>query len=124
MTAVDTLYASEAVIQGMPGVGCLLLPVPFLAYFSTAGRRLLACAPALVALAAFLIACIASGWTSHAPDIAHYVYVAAMALAAVGIFPSLHALRNKWVALLHLSTFAGVAFLWFVGSMALAHDWI
>jgi hypothetical protein len=110
-------------MQGMPGVGALLGPVPFLIFFSESRRRLVACTPALLALAIFFIGCVTSGFSTRAPDVVQYAYTAAMAFTALMVLPSLYALRNKWVALLHLFTFAGIAFLWFVGAMALAHDW-
>ena len=31
---------------------------------------------------------------------------------------------KKWVHLIHCVTFISAAFVWFVGSMAIAHDWI
>jgi hypothetical protein len=122
---VDSIYASEAIIAGLPGVAASLMPLFPLAHFARANRRLLACAPGIVSSVVFLFACVASGWTTHgAPTAIVYGYTILMVLAVALIAPSTLSLRNKWIGLVHLVTIPGMLFCWFVGGMAITHDWL
>ena len=89
------------------------------------GRRLIACSPSLAALAVFAISCIVAGLpgVEHRP-LVEYVPLLGLLLTIVLFVPSTLSLRNRWFGLIHLLTLAGALLSWFVGAMAITHDWL
>jgi hypothetical protein len=49
-------------------------------------------------------------------------YGAGAVVAAALLLPSALSLRNRWLALIHLVTVAGILWSWFIGAMLLARD--
>jgi hypothetical protein len=122
---MDWSYAAMAVQQGASGLVAIVLPIPFLALSSLQGRKIAACSPGIAAVGLFFITCIVSGLiTLDSPEYLNYFPSVGLLIAAILFVPSVLALRRRWVGLLHMLTLAGALFVWFVGSMAVAHDWL
>ena len=122
---MDWSYAVMAIQQGSPGLIAIIVPLPLLLIASLHGRKLVSCLPGLVAILGFLVNCVVSGFTSQeSSKYLDYLPTLWFLITAALIIPSVVALRRRWVGLLHLMTLAGALFLWFVSSMAIAHDWI
>ena len=122
---MDTSYVFLSAEQAAPGLILVALPIAFLAYGAKPSRRLLACLPGLASLGVFLVACVLGGMNSHGvPDALEYAHFAAVVISALLVAPAIAALRNRWLGLLHVSTLAGTAYLFFVGAMAISHDWL
>jgi hypothetical protein len=121
---MSSSYGVFAFIQGVPGIALIALPLVIGVLGTPPGRRVWAFAPGLIAITTFTIACAVSPHTSSNSTLAGYIFTASMGLALISIIPALLALRNRWLGFFHLLTAAGLLFLFFVGAMALSHDWI
>jgi hypothetical protein len=111
-------------IMGMPGIG--LLSIPLLVGFLGAktNRRLIACAPGIMSITAFALACAVSQFTAYGASLVGYVYMAVMLIALAFVVPAILALHNRALGFFHLLTLSGQVFLFFVGAMAISHDWL
>lgn len=122
-------YVLGALEDGLGGLLLVLAPIPLL--FFLASRRhsryevLLSVCPGLVIAALFIWVCVVSHWTTGTTfDTTYEVYTILLVVALVLVVPATGALRRKWFGLLHVATGFGAAYLWFIGGMALAHDWL
>jgi hypothetical protein len=124
---VDIPYITAALREGSLGLALVLIPLPFLLVSGSKSHmsRLLASAPGLIAAVLFVVACLASSWTSRGNFEPHWsIYQAILGLSLALIIPAIFSLNRRAVGFLHLSTLTGLAYLWFVGGMTLSHDWI
>ncbi len=80
---------------------------------------------ALIILA-FLYAAIISGYTEF--GVSSFYYWPLHILLVLAIASAAYSMREfgskRWVHLAHLGTLVSGAMVWFIGSMAIAHDWI
>lgn len=121
---MSSSYGVDAFIQGMPGLALLALPILVGFLNGAAGRRLMACLPGIVGIVGFAAACAASPYTSKNSTLVQYSFLALSCLALFAIAPAILALRNRWLGCFHLMTLVGLVFLYFVGGMAISHDWL
>lgn len=127
MNIVDILYIKAALREGGFGLALVLIPIPFLIGSRSKSRMswFIVSAPGSIAAVLFLVACLASNWTSGGNFEPYWsTYQAILALAAILIVPAIFALKHRFIGFLHLGTLMGLAYLWFVGGMTLTHDWI
>ncbi|MEO9273850.1 hypothetical protein ABFY09_03240 [Marinomonas sp. 5E14-1] len=96
-----------------------------IAYFY-ASKSILASLHGMLIIAAFLYAAIVSGHTDYGISAEYYwplniLLLLALASAVYSIreFPG-----KRWVHLSHLGTCLSGVMIWFVGAMAISHDWI
>jgi hypothetical protein len=121
---MSSSYGIDSFIMGMPGIGLLALPILIGFLAAPVGRRWIACLPGTCGIVFFAIACTASLYTTGKSDVPGYLFMAAMGGAALLVVPSILVLRNKWLGAFHLLTISGLLFIFFVGAMAISHDWL
>jgi hypothetical protein len=121
---MSSSYGIDSFIMGMPGIGLLVLPLLIGFFAAPANRRWISCSPGVLGIASFALACAISPYTTHDSDFAVYLFMGAVCTAALLITPSVIVLRNKWLGAFHLLSLSGLLFLFFVGGMAITHDWL
>jgi H+/Cl- antiporter ClcA len=89
-------------------------------------RSIFKSAHGMIIFSAFLYAVIISRYTEFDPP--HEYYWPLIGLVFIGIASAVFSITafkgKKWMHLLHLGTLTSGFFVWFVGSMAIAHDWV
>jgi len=80
----------------------------------------------LFIIAAFVYSVIISGFTERGAHQAYYWPLdILLMLALVSAIHSVRELAGKrWIHFVHIGTFVSAAFIWFVGGMAISHDWL
>ncbi|WP_279361851.1 hypothetical protein [Xanthomonas sacchari] len=120
---MDWRYSLFTVEQGLLGIFPLAVAFVLLALAASPGRRVIASAPCLFALAGFAACCLAAGlphvenWT-----LVEYVPLFIPLLTSALFVPSTLALRRRWLGIVHVLSLAGALLSFFVASMALSHD--
>lgn len=92
-------------------------------YFS---KKVLSSLHGLLIVLAFIYAAIIGGYTEYGVSSMyhwplHILLISALASAA---YSMREFCGKRWVHLAHLGTLVSSAMLWFIGSMAISHDWI
>lgn len=92
-------------------------------YFS---KKVLSSLHGILIILAFLYAAIISGYTESGVSSSYYWPLHALLIFA--IISASYSIREfaskRWVHLGHLGTLLSSAMVWFIGSMAIGHDWI
>jgi hypothetical protein len=120
-SAMDWTYVWDAVGQAMPGLILLALPVPVLWMRAKPGKEVLACSPCFSGAVLFLIVFVLSG---IGPSDLIILPTVAFAVGILLLVPSVMALPKKIFGLAHILTILGLSLMWYVGAMALSHDWL
>jgi hypothetical protein len=101
-----------------PGLLALAVTIPILILGGSPNRKLLAGAPGIIALLAFVLSSyIASLSTTDA-----VVPLAGLVLTALFVIPSVPALRHRWLGLLHILTLLAASYLWLICSLAIGGE--
>ncbi|WP_131721644.1 hypothetical protein [Xanthomonas sp. NCPPB 1128] len=122
---MDWRYSFFTAEQGLLGIFPLTVALIVLALAASPGRRVIACAPCLFALAGFAACCLAAGlphvenWT-----LVDYLPLFSLLLTLALFVPSTWALRRRWLGIVHALSLAGALLSFFVASMAISHDWL
>jgi hypothetical protein len=89
-------------------------------------RSFLKSAHGIAILLAFAYAVLISEINEFGPPLIYYVPMYVLLIAGlISILVSIKAFNDKkWVHLIHGLTLLSAFLVWFVGSMAIAHDWI
>ena len=115
-----TFFAAE---QGVPGLVLLGISLAAVIFSATPNRTFVACSPGLAALLAFSASVVVAGL----PGIEHstaaeFIPIAGLLVTAALFLPSILALRNRWLGVLHLLTAVASLYLAFIASLAISHD--
>ena len=117
---VDFILNSEELLIS---AALLLAPVPFLLLGARQNRKFWAAAPGLLSFALFLAAFANAHWTTWIPSSAvQSAHTLAALIFLAMLIPAIFCLRNRWLALLHVSTLLGITWSWFIGVMMVARD--
>lgn len=106
------------------------LVIPYLIFVSTlywySSRSFLKSAHGVLILLAFVYAVVICEYTEFGPPLKVYVPMYILLLAGLASMTfSLKAFHGKkWVHIIHGLSLSSALLIWFVGSMAIAHDWI
>ena len=115
--------------EGMPGIIAAILPAAIL--FAANRRaslrgRLLPVLPNIAVILAFAVAAYVSLYTTYeSSSIPTIAYSLLLLFSLSLIFMTAHSFQASRIwYVLHILTLLGTAYLWFIGGMAITHDWI
>jgi hypothetical protein len=118
---MDWNYAWGAIEQAVPGLLLMAIPIPLFWIWSKPDKKFLACSPGVIGTFLFLVVFVLSG---VGPSDLIVLPTIALGVATLLVAPSILALRKKALGFAHIFTILGSALTWFVGAMAVSHDWL
>lgn len=121
-------YTLFVIKQGI--IGLISALIPAISYWlsnpnATRLDRVKLILPSSIIISSFIIAAFISTYTTiESYELYWWAYQATLLLAVISIIYSVmwHD-GNNAIHIIHLFTLFSVAYLWFVGGMALSHDW-
>ena len=110
----------DAIFVLAPALTPLLLPVPLLLYGARNDRKLIAASPGVFGAIVYIATVLAAHWSRHpVHDTVIWLHGLASATPLLLLAPSVMALRNKWLSIVHVITLIGVVGSWVIGGVLL-----